>query len=261
MKKTALITGASSGIGRELARIHAERGGNLVIIARRHANLIELKKELEKKYAVKITVIAKDLSQPSAPQEIYNEVKKAGIEIDFLINNAGFGGLGKFYQRSWEQDLAMIQVNIVALTNLCRLFLPEFVKRNHGKILNVSSTASLVPGGPLQAVYYATKAFVTSFSNALFEELANTKITVTALLPGATATEFKKVANLTKTKLFQKTASARHVAEEGYEGMLRGKLNIIAGLTFFHKFMLFTVPFSPRKNVLQTIRKMQEVPN
>jgi len=202
MKKTALITGASSGIGRELARIHAERGGNLVIIARRHANLIELKKELEKKYAVKITVIAKDLSQPSAPQEIYNEVKKAGIEIDFLINNAGFGGLGKFYQRSWEQDLAMIQVNIVALTNLCRLFLPEFVKRNHGKILNVSSTASLVPGGPLQAVYYATKAFVTSFSNALFEELANTKITVTALLPGATATEFKKVANLTKTKLF-----------------------------------------------------------
>ncbi|PKP00754.1 MAG: short-chain dehydrogenase, partial [Bacteroidetes bacterium HGW-Bacteroidetes-9] len=163
--KTILITGASSGIGKEIANIHAERGGDLVIVARSKDKLDQLKAELESKHSVKVTVIVKDLGLPDAPKEIYDEVKKTGIEIDYLVNNAGFGGLGKFHQREWEQDLAMINLNIVALTALTRLFLPDFVKRNSGRILNVSSTASLMPG-PLQAVYFASKAYVTSFSNA-----------------------------------------------------------------------------------------------
>ncbi len=132
-KKTALITGASSGIGKEFAHIHAEQGGDLVIVARREDKLNALKTELEKKYGVKVMVIAKDLTLPEAASEIYEEVKQAGVEVNYLINNAGFGGRGKFYERAWEQDLAMLNLNIVALTALTRFFLPDFVKRNEGK--------------------------------------------------------------------------------------------------------------------------------
>ena len=232
MKKTALITGASSGIGKELARIHAENGGDLVIVARRQEQLDALKEELEKQHSVRVTVIAKDLGRPEAAQEIFEEVTAAGIEVEYLINNAGFGGHGKFHEREWEQDLAMIQLNVVALTALCRLFLPEMVKRNRGRILNVSSTASFMPG-PLQAVYFATKAFVTFLSNAVAEELHDKKVTVTALLPGATETEFAQTSGMDKTGLFAKTVSARSVAEDGYEGMMRGKLNVVSGVLQF----------------------------
>jgi hypothetical protein len=178
--------------------------------------------------------------------------------VDYLINNAGFGGVGKFHERAWEDDLAMIHLNIVALTALTRLFLPDLVKRNEGKILNVSSTASLMPG-PLQAVYFATKAYVTSFSNAIAEELHNTNITVTALLPGATETEFGRVSGMDKTSMFQKTASARRVAEDGYNGMLSGKLDVISGITFLQKVMMAVIPFSPKKMVLKQVRQMQEI--
>jgi len=256
--KTALITGASTGIGKELAIIHAEKGGDLVIVARNKVKLEELKTELEKKYSVKVMVIAKDLGTPSAPKEIFDEVKKAGIKVDFLINNAGFGGVGKFHEREWELDLAMINLNIIALTTLTRLFLPDFVKRNEGRILNVSSTASLLPG-PLQAVYFATKAYVTYFSNALAEELSDTNITVTALLPGATETEFGRVSGMDKTSMFQKTASARTVADDGYNGMLKGKLDVITGVTFAQRIMFAMVPFVPKKMLLKQVRQMQEV--
>ncbi|MGV6846372.1 MAG: SDR family NAD(P)-dependent oxidoreductase, partial [Lutibacter sp.] len=181
MKKTALITGASSGIGKELAKIHAEKGGNLVLVARRAEKLNELKQELDKKYHIQVTVIAKDLTLLNAPQEIYDIVKEKGITIDYLINNAGFGGHGKFHERSLDQDLAMINLNVVALTLLTKLFLPDFVQRNSGRILNTSSTASFMPG-PLQAVYFATKSYVTFLSNAIAEELYDTNITVTALM-------------------------------------------------------------------------------
>lgn len=256
--KTALITGASTGIGKELAIIHAEKGGDLVIVARNKAKLEKLKTELEKKYSVKVMVIVKDLGIPSAPKEIYVEIKKAGIKIDFLINNAGFGGVGKFHEREWELDLAMINLNIVALTTLTRLFLPDFIKRDEGRILNVSSTASLLPG-PLQAVYFATKAYVTYFSNALAEELSDTNITVTALLPGATETEFGRVSGMDKTSMFQKTASARTVADDGYNGMLNGKLDVITGVTFAQRIMFSLVPFVPKKILLKQVRQMQEV--
>jgi short-subunit dehydrogenase len=256
--KTALVTGASTGIGKELALIHAEKGGDLVVVARNREKLEDLKSQLEKNYAVNVRVIVKDLGKPEAPKEIYDEISKAGIQVDYLINNAGFGGIGKFHERDWQQDLAMINLNIIALTALTRFFLPDFVDRNEGRILNVSSTASLMPG-PLQAVYYASKAFVTSFSNAVAEELHDTKITVTALLPGATESEFGRISGMDKTKLFQKTASARKVAEDGYNGMLKGKLNVITGIPAALRIMLPIIPLTPKKIVLQQVRQMQQV--
>lgn len=258
MKNIALITGASTGIGKELANIHAEKGGDLIIVARSKDKLEILKTELEKKYSVKVMVIAKDLSTTVATREIYDEVKATGIEIDILINNAGFGGIGKFHDREWEQDLAMINLNIVALVALTHLFLSDFVKRNTGKILNVSSTASLMPG-PLQAVYFATKAFVTSFSNAIAEELNETNITVTNLMPGATETEFGAVSGMDKTEMFKTAATARSVAEDGYKGMIKGKLDVISGLTTSQKIMTAMLPFMPKKMILKQIRQMQEV--
>ena len=258
MKNISLITGASSGIGKELALIHAEMGGDLVIVARDQEKLEELKKEIENKYAVSVFVIAKDLSLPNAGKEIYSKVKEEGIEIDYLINNAGFGGIGEFYKREWAKDLAMINLNIIALTELTRMFLPDFVARNKGRILNTSSTASLFPG-PLQAVYFATKAYVTSFSNALAEELHDTNVTVTTLLPGATKTEFGKISGMDKTIMFRKTASARIVAQDGYKAMMIGKLNIISGITFSQKILFLLIPFLPKKMLLKQIRIMQEV--
>ena len=258
MKKTALITGASSGIGRELAKIHAEKGGDLVIVARNENKLNELKKELEDNFKITVFVIQKDLTQSNAPIEVYKQIQNAGLKIDYLINNAGFGSLGKFHERELSQDVSMINLNITALTSLTHLFLQDFVKNNEGKILNVSSTASLAPG-PLQAVYFATKAYVTFFSNAIAEELHETNITVTNLMPGATETQFGKVSGMDKTRLFKKTASARSVAENGYNAMLNGKLNIISGMSFFQKIMMAMVPLMPKKMVLKQIRKMQAI--
>lgn len=256
-KKVALITGASSGIGREFARIHAVNGGDLVIIARRKDKLNELKQELEKKHNVNVKVIAKDLTLPQAPIEIYNEVKEAGIKVDYLINNAGFGGRGYFHERPMELDLQMIQVNIVTLTTLTRLFLPDFVKRNSGKILNVSSTAALM-AGPLQAVYYASKAYVLSFSNAIAQELHDTNVTVTALLPGATETEFAKTSDMSNTPLFAKTVGPHDVAKDGYDAMLKGELDIIAGVTASQRVMMGMLRFMPKKLMLKQIYEMQQ---
>lgn len=257
MEKVALITGASSGIGKEVARIHAENGRDLVLVARSAGKLEALKNELEQKFNIQVMLVVKDLSQPDAPKEVYDEVIKAGIEVEYLINNAGFGGLGKFHEREWEKDLAMINLNITALTALTRFFLPDFVQRNRGKILNVSSTASLMPG-PLQAVYYASKAFVTYFSNAIAQELHDTNITVTNLMPGATATEFGAVSGMDKTVLFNKTASARKVAEDGYKGMMKGKLDVITGITGGQKIMMSMIPLMPKKALLKQVYSMQQ---
>lgn len=256
--KTALITGASSGIGKEMASIHAVAGGDLVLVARSADKLDTLRQELERTHSVRVTTIVKDLSQPNAAQEVYDEVNQAGIAIDYLVNNAGFGGRGKFHERDWQDDLNMINLNITALTALTRLFLPDFVARNSGKILNVSSTAALLPG-PLQAVYYATKAYVTSFSNALAEELHDRNITVTALMPGATETGFASVSGMDKTTLFNKTASAREVAQAGYDGMLAGRLDVIAGVPFSQRVQLAMIPMAPKKMLLRQVRELQEV--
>lgn len=256
--KTALITGASSGIGREFARCHAAQGGDLVIVARSQDKLEALKQELEAAQGIAVKVIAADLAQPDVPQAIYDELRADDISVDYLINNAGFGGRGKFHERDWADDLAMINLNITALTALTRLFLPDFVARNSGRILNVSSTAALL-AGPLQAVYYATKAYVTSFSNALAGELHDTNVTVTALMPGATESRFGEVSGMDKTPLFQKTASAAEVAQAGYDGMLAGKLDVIAGVPFSQRVQLAMLPLAPKQMLLKQIRELQQV--
>lgn len=253
----ALITGASSGIGKELAKIHASTGGDVIIVARSEDKLLLLKKDIETQYKVSVTVIVEDLSKPDAAQNIYNEIKKQNLSVDYLINNAGFGGQGYFHERPWEQDLAMMNVNMVALTHLTRLFLPEFVERNSGKILNTSSTASLCPG-PLQAVYYASKAYVTSFSNALSSELSETKVTVTALLPGATDTGFADTSGMDKTKLFNKTVTAESVARDGYDAMIKGKMDVISGLS---SMLVNIMKIMPKKIILKIIKKGQQVSN
>jgi short-subunit dehydrogenase len=258
MNKTALITGASSGIGKEFSKIHAEKGGDLIVIARSENKLNELKKELEENYKINVFVIPKDLTKPNAAKEIYEQIQTAGLKVNYLINNAGFGGLGKFHERELEQDLDMINLNISVLTALTHYFLQDFVKNNEGRILNVSSTASLMPG-PLQAVYYATKAYVTFFSNAIAEELYDTNITVTNLMPGATETQFGKVSGMDKTEMFKKPVTARSVAEDGYNGMINGKLDVISGLTFSQKLMTAMIPLTPKKMILKQIRQMQEV--
>ena len=256
MKKTALITGASSGIGREFAKIHAQKGGDLVIVARSLKKLQTLKGELEKKYKISVFVIEQDLSLPNAAKEIYARLKQENIEVNYLINNAGFGGMGKFSERDLEEDLSMISLNVVALTALTHYFLKDFIARNEGRILNVSSTASLMPG-PGQAVYFATKAFVTSFSNALAEELHNSKVTVTNLMPGATESEFGKRSGMDKTALFNNTASAKTVAQQGYTGMLSGELNVLAGLGLGQKIGMHMINFLPKKLLLSLVRKLQ----
>jgi len=257
MKQTALITGASSGIGKELSRIHAEKGGNLIVVARREDKLDALKLELEKKYSVSVTTIVKDLSKPNAAKELFNEVQNLNIQVDYLINNAGFGLRGKFYQLPWERQQQMINLNMVALTELMYLFIPQMIERNSGKILNTSSTASFMPG-PLQAIYFATKSYVTFLSNALAEELSDTNITVTNLMPGATESEFAQTSGMDATGLFEKTVTARSVAEDGYQGMLKGKLDVISGLTFSQNLMMKAIPFTPKKMLLKQIRQMQE---
>lgn len=258
MKNTALITGASSGIGRELARIHAAQGGDLILVARRQEALQSLADELKADHGTESLVIAADLTREEAPQEIYNLVSEAGITVEYLINNAGFGGRGKFHERAWEEDRSMIQVNIVALSALTRLFLPDMVARNSGRILNVSSTASLTPG-PLQAVYFASKSYVTFFSNALLEELHDTNVTVTALLPGATETEFAQVSGMDKTGLFDKTVTAQSVAQDGYDAMMAGEMEVISGLQPMQKFLFRLMKFFPKRMALRQIRQMQDV--
>jgi len=258
MNKIALITGASSGIGKELAKIHAEQGGDLIIVARREEKLTALKNELEKEHNVKVTPLAKDLSIPGAAQELYQEVKEAKLQVDYLINNAGFGLRGKFHELDWARQQQMIHLNMVALTELMYLFLPEMVERNQGKILNTSSTASYMPG-PLQAVYYASKSYVNFLGNAIAEELHDTQVTVTTLMPGATETEFAKTADMDKTNLFQKAVSPRGVAQDGYDAMLKGDLNVVSGLTFPQKLMISMIPFTPKKMLLKQVRQLQEV--
>lgn len=257
MNKTALITGASSGIGKELAKIHAKNGGNLVMVARSGNTLKALKQAFESAHNISVLVIEKDLTKENAASEVYEEVISAGITVDYLINNAGFGGIGNFHERKWQDDLDMIKLNIIALTELTRKFLPDMVARKSGKILNVSSTASKMPG-PLQAVYYATKAYVTSFSNAIAQEVESANVTVTTLMPGATETGFGEVSGMDKTVLFKKTASATTVAQDGYDGMMEGKLDVISGITTSQKIMLASLPITPKKIVLKMVHKMQQ---
>lgn len=258
MKNVALITGASGGIGKEFAKIHAANGGDIVAVALGEEGWETLKKELSGgKHNTQVYTITKNLAHPNATKEIYDEVAEQGIEIDYLINNAGFGGVGKFHERDWESDLSMIQVNVLAVASLTRFFLPDFIARGSGKILNVSSTVSLIPG-PMQAVYFASKAFVTSFTNSISGELFGTGVTATALLPGATKTDFGARSGMDKTSIYKKPASAKDVAKAGYDAMQEGKLEVIAGLPWSQRMTLSIAPLLPKEMVVTRVRKQQE---
>lgn len=256
MGNCALITGASSGIGAALARHHATRKGDLILVARSEEKLAALKTELEGEYGVKVTVIVADLAQSDAAERIFSATEEAGLQVDILINNAGFGGHGKFHERDLAKDQAMMQVNIVTLVNLTHHYLQGMVQRNSGKILHVASTAAFLPG-PLQAVYYATKAFVVSFSQAIAQELQGTGVTSSALCPGAVATGFVAAGDLEGIGVWDKAATPESVAVCGYEAMLKGDLVTIneKGLDFM---LNWVVPFLPRKTVLKMSQKAME---
>ena len=253
--KTALITGASSGIGYELAKIHAEKGGNLVLVARNKTKLDELKVELEKQFNVSVYTIGKDLSVVDAALEVFNETTEKGIQVDYLINNAGFGEYGMFSETSWEKEHQMINLNITALTQLSKLYLKDMLKRKSGKIMNVASTAAFVPG-PTMAVYCATKPYVLSFSEALDNEVREFGVTVTALCPGATESGFMAAASAENSSLFKgkKLPSSKEVAVFGYNSMLKGKPVAIHG--FINQALAFFVRLMPRKLVVKVSRKV-----
>lgn len=245
MALTALITGASSGIGKELARIHAAKGGNVVLVARRETELRALKREIEHDFKVDVHIFPCDLSQSKAAQEVYDFCHNQGIQIDYLMNNAGFGGQGNFIDRPLEKDLEMIHLNVETLVALSHLFLQDMKKRGSGKILNTASTAGFLPG-PLQATYFATKAFVVSFSQSIAHELKPYNISVTALCPGPVKTEFEKVAGFEGGNMFEKAATAYDTALKGYNAMLKGKQIIISDrqIGFLIRFVL---PFLPTR--------------
>ncbi|WP_299813504.1 SDR family oxidoreductase [uncultured Roseibium sp.] len=253
MPNTALITGASSGIGREMARYHARKGGDLIITARRAPELARLKAELEADHKVKVTTIALDLAAEGGALALYEATKDQRIEI--LINNAGFGGHGKFLDRGLAADLIMIDLNIRAVIALCHLVGKDMVARGSGKVLNVSSTAAYQPG-PLQATYFATKAFVSTLSPALDFEWRPHGVTVTALEPGFVDTEFAEVAAMTELEMTKSGAHPESVAKFGYEAMLKGKLRVINDPKM--RFMLnWLVPLLPRRMVLKMVNDMQ----
>lgn len=248
MAETALITGASSGIGAELARLHAAQGGDLVIVARRTAELESLKAELEAAHGVSVEVVARDLTEPGAPEEVF----AAAPDVDILINNAGFGALNPFHEQDLATHRRMIALNIEALTALCHLYLPGMIARGRGRILNVSSTASFLPG-PLMAVYFATKAYVTSLSLALAEEVRGTGVRVTALCPGPVKTEFGAVANMEGLRLLKGAIAPQRTAKAGYEAMKRGDL--LAFDDWRLRLALgWVVPLLPRSLVLRLSR-------
>ena len=255
-RKTALITGASFGIGMEFARIFAREGYNLVLVARSADRLRQLASELEKAHGTRSLILAADLSDPGAAAYVLDQTTRADIPVDVLVNNAGFGQYGPFAENDLEECLRQIQLNVTTLTHLTRLYLPAMIARKSGRILNVASTAAFQPG-PLMAVYFATKAYVLHFSEALANELGGSGITVTCLCPGATSTEFHKRANATGMRLLKMgSMDAGTVAEDGYRGLMAGKPVIISG--FKNWLVAQSVRFSPRRLVTAIARKTQE---
>lgn len=259
MKKTALITGASGGLGLSFVNLFASDGYDLVLVARNGARLEEIKKDIEEKYGIKVTVIAKDLCSPDGPQEVYEATQNEGININVLVNNAGFGDFGEFYKSDISKQIRMLDLNCKALMHLCHLYLPKMIEQKSGNILNVDSIAAFQPG-PLMSVYYATKAFVLSFSQALTRELKGTGVKVTALCPGPIRTNFDNAADLGESGLFKnlKVWDPDTVAQFGYKNMKKGKSLCVCG--FLNKIIVFANRFAPRslvRNMVYNIQKIQ----
>ena len=255
-RKAALITGASFGIGLELARIFAREDYNLILVARSADRLRQLASELEKSHGTRSLILATDLTEPGAPAYLLDQTTRADIQVDVLVNNAGFGQYGMFAENDLEECLRQIQLNVTALTHLTRLYLPAMMERKNGRILNVASVAAFQPG-PLMAVYFATKAYVLHFSEALANEVKGTGVTVSCLCPGPTATEFHKRAHATGQRLLKfGSMDARTVADDGYRALMAGKPVVISG--FKNWLMAQSVRLAPRGLVTAMARKIQE---
>ncbi len=257
MRKTVLISGASSGIGYEFAHLFAQHQYDLVLVARSETKLQTLKADLEAKYGVMAVSIPKDLAQPGAAEELFHQVNQQRLQIDVLINNAGFGNYGLFVETDWNKEAQMIQLNITSLTHLTKLLLQGMVERQQGKILNVASTAAFQPG-PLMAVYFATKAYVLSFTEAIANELQGTGVTAIALCPGPTESQFQATAALENSKLVagKTLPTAAEVAQFGFNALQRNQTVAVHGL--YNRLLTFVVKFLPRNMVTASVRQMQE---
>jgi uncharacterized protein len=252
----ALITGASSGIGRHLASLFAQHGYDVVLAARREAALQQLADEITRTGRT-ARVIAADLGTPEGPQQLYDRLQQQRIEVDVLVNNAGSGLQGKFADLPLDRQVAMIQLNVTSLTALTRLLLPAMLQRNRGGVLNVGSTAGFQPG-PLMAVYYATKAYVLSFTEAVAEEVRGSALKISLLAPGPTATEFVERAGMSGVKLFKGVVmTAEQVARIGFEGWNAGRLLVIPGIR--NRIGPLAVRLAPRSLVRGTVKRLNTI--
>ena len=254
---TALITGASGGIGYELAKLFARDHYNLVLVARTAEKLNQVAAELQSQFQVTVKTVALDLASPPAAKFLFDQMQREGVAVDVLVNNAGFGSFGEFAGMPEDEILGQIHLNITALTHLTRLFLPPMVARRSGKVMNVASTAAFQPG-PLMAVYYATKAYVLSFSEALANEVADSGVIVSCFCPGATDTGFAKRAGTEDSRLFKKLRpmNAEVVARDGYRGLMAGHAVVISGAKNW--LVAESVRFAPRKMVTAISRWVAE---
>ncbi len=253
--KTALITGGASGLGYEFAVLLAKDAYRLILIDINSDKLKETKKELEDNYPTQVTTITKDMSKQNSSSELFEEIKETPIDV--LINNAGFGLYGHFHETNWEREASMLNLHIMATTHLTKLILKGMVERGQGKILNMSSLAAFQPG-PLMSIYYASKAYILSFSEAIANELKGTGVTVTVLCPGQTKTSFQEVVSqeASENKIGFNIASPDEVAKYGYKAMLKGKSVAIPGT--FNKFLSFLPRIMPRNIATAIVRKIQE---
>jgi uncharacterized protein len=257
MNKVALITGATTGIGFELTRLLAADRYNLVLISRDEQKLRQIAADLQTRHNISVTVFAKDLTVAKNAEDLARELQETDVAVDILVNNAGFGLAGAFIETDLKRELDMIQLNIVSLVTLTKLLGRQMVQRRQGKILNVASTAAFQPG-PFMVVYYATKSFVLSFSEGLAEELKNSGVTVTALCPGPTATQFSKNAQLQESTLFKggllPVLDAATVARIGYRGLLKGQRVVVPGL--MNKLGVQGIRLMPRNLATQVTRRL-----
>lgn len=256
-ERFALVTGGTSGIGYELVKLLADDGYNLVIVARTEDDLQRVAKEIAEKYDVQVKTIAKDLFERDNAFALYNEIVSQNIQIDILINDAGHGNYGEFIDTDIKKELSIIDLNIASLVVLTKLFLKDMVSRGDGKILNVSSIASKVPG-PWQSVYHGTKAFVQSFTEAVRSEVKDSGVTITALLPGATDTDFFRKANMTESKIVQegKLYPAEDVAKDGYKALMSGDDMVVSG--FMNKVQVAMANVTPDSMAADKMKKQQE---
>jgi short-subunit dehydrogenase len=253
----ALVTGGTSGIGYELVKLLANDGYNIVIVARTENDLHRVSNEISQKYGVEVRIMAKDLFNRENAFALYNELVSQNIQIDILINDAGHGAYGEFIDTDIRKELSIIDLNISSLVVLTKLFLKDMVARGDGKILNLSSVASKMPG-PWQSVYHGTKAFVQSFTEAIRSELKDSGVTITALLPGPTDTDFFRKAGMTESKIVQegKLYSAEDVAKDGYKALMNGDDMVVSG--FKNKMQVAMANVTPDAMSADKMKKQQE---